>query len=106
MNQYERVFYKHCRNLVDKKHVIVAGDLNVCHTTLDYHIPKIHVKNSTTPSTTKKEQSNFSSFLKMGFIDTFRKLNPMVKKYSWYNVQRLGKEKNLGKRLDYFVVND
>jgi len=42
----------------------------------------------------------------MGFTDTFRKLNPNVRKYSWWNVQRLGREKNLGKRLDYFLIDN
>jgi exodeoxyribonuclease-3 len=87
--------------------VIVAGDLNVCHTVLDMHVPKVVRKyQGKHPSSTTKEKTNFEKFLNIGFVDTFRRLNPSTKKYSWYNIKRLGREKNLGKRLDYFLVSE
>lgn len=79
----------------------------MCHTVLDMHVPKIVRKHQGKhPSATRQERTNFESFLNVGFVDTFRRLNPKSKKYSWYNIKRLGREKNLGKRLDYFLVNE
>lgn len=42
----------------------------------------------------------------MGWVDTFRKLNPTVKKYTWWRIEYGDRERNIGKRLDYFLVNE
>lgn len=42
----------------------------------------------------------------MGWIDTFRKLNPEKKEYTWWRLQHGNRERNIGKRLDYFLVNE
>lgn len=58
---------------------------------MDYHIPKYVSPESKQQSYTPTERKSFQKLLNMGFTDTFRKLNPNVRKYSWWNVQRLGR---------------
>ena len=43
--------------------------------------------------------------MKKGWIDTFRKLNPDLRKYTWWRIEHKNRDRNIGRRLDYFLVN-
>lgn len=79
---YEVAFHKHCQWLKSKgKGVIIAGDLNVCHEELDIHLtPNSHKQ----PGYTAPERISFKNFLDKGWVDTFRKLNPGKREYTWW----------------------
>jgi exodeoxyribonuclease-3 len=84
------------------KGVIVCGDFNVSLEEIDIHVtPNTHKQ----PGFTAEERTSFKSFLNKGWIDTFRKLHPTQRAYTWWRIEHNNREKNIGKRLDYFLVN-
>lgn len=84
------------------KPVIFCGDLNVAHKEIDIKNPKANLRNA---GFTIEERTKFSELLDSGFIDTFRYLNPDVIKYSWWSYRFQSRAKNIGWRIDYFVVS-
>jgi exodeoxyribonuclease III len=85
-----------------KKTVIICGDLNVCHQEIDIARPK---GNEKTAGFTVEERDSFTKFLGTGWIDTYRKFYPKEVKYSWWSMRTGGRAKNIGWRLDYFLVD-
>ena len=86
-----------------KKPVIVCGDLNDAHKEIDLKNPKQNTKNA---GFTKEEREKFSTLLDSGFIDSYRYLYPNKIEYSWWSYMFHAREKNVGWRIDYFVVSD
>jgi exodeoxyribonuclease III len=84
VHKYEVAFQKYCEKLKQKgKGVIVCGDFNVSHEEIDIHVtPYTHKQ----PGFTPEERISFKKFLNKGWIDTFRKLNPGVRKYTWWRI--------------------
>lgn len=86
------------------KGVIVCGDLNVAHKEIDLKNPKTNRMN---PGFTDEERGKFSTLLDAGFTDTFRHFYPdMTDIYSWWSYRFQARQKNIGWRIDYFVVSD
>ena len=89
---------------VKNKGVIVCGDLNVAHKEIDLKNPKTNRHN---PGFTDEERGQFSNLLDRGFIDTFRHFYPdMTDIYSWWSYRFQARQKNVGWRIDYFVVSE
>lgn len=86
-----------------KKPVIYCGDLNVAHNEIDLKNPKSNRGNA---GFTDEEREKFTRLLDSGFTDTFRYLYPDTVKYSWWSYMMKAREKNIGWRIDYFVVSD
>lgn len=86
-----------------KKHVVLCGDLNVCHEEIDIAKPKGNEKSA---GFTKEEREGFSSFLTQGWTDSFRKKYPTKVQYSYWNLRSGARKINQGWRLDYFVIDD
>lgn len=81
--------------------LIICGDLNVAHEEIDLARPKDNKNNA---GFTKLERSFMSKFLNMGYIDAFRSLYPNERKYTWWS-NRVGvRARNIGWRIDYFVL--
>ncbi len=89
-------------DLKSHKNVIVCGDFNVAHQEIDIANPKSNQKNA---GFTKEERENFTKLLSSGFIDVFRKLNSDEIKYTWWNYMFTSRQRNIGWRIDYFLVN-
>lgn len=89
--------------LDQKKPVIYCGDLNVAHNEIDLKNPKSNRGNA---GFTDEEREKFTRLLDSGFTDTFRYLYPDTVKYSWWSYMMKAREKNIGWRIDYFVVSD
>ncbi|MDD3793939.1 MAG: exodeoxyribonuclease III [Candidatus Gracilibacteria bacterium] len=88
----------------NKKHIILAGDFNVIHTENDIKNPK-GKKNSI--CFLPVERDKFSHLLKHGYIDIFRHLNPDTNDiYSWWSYRIGYRERNIGWRVDYFLLNE
>lgn len=85
-----------------KKPVIFCGDLNVAHEEIDLKNPKT---NHQSAGFSDEERGKFTDLLQSGFVDTFRTLHPDTVKYSWWSYMFKAREKNVGWRIDYFVVS-
>jgi len=84
--------------------VILCGDLNVAHNEIDLKNPKTNRGN---PGFSDEERGKFTELLAAGFTDSFRLLYPDVTDaYSWWSYRFRAREKNIGWRIDYFVVSD
>lgn len=85
------------------KPVVICGDLNVAHQEIDLKNPKSNNGNS---GFTPEERQKMTELLEAGFIDTFRHLHPDVKDaYSWWSYMPKVRERNVGWRIDYFLVS-
>ena len=85
------------------KPVIYCGDLNVAHEEIDLKNPKT---NHHSAGFSDEERGKFTELLAAGFTDTFRALYPDKIEYSWWSYMMKAREKNVGWRIDYFVVSN
>jgi len=86
------------------KPVVVCGDLNVAHKEIDLTHPKSNVKNA---GFTPEERAKMTELLEAGYVDTFRHLYPDKKEaYSWWSYMGQARERNVGWRIDYFLVSE
>ena len=101
---WEDEIRKYLLQLNKTKPVIMCGDLNVAHKEIDLKNPKTNRKNA---GFTDEERGKMTELLESGFIDTFRKIYPDKKdEYSWWSYMAKSREKNIGWRIDYFIVSD
>ena len=101
--KWEDDFLSYIKELDKQKPVIFCGDLNVAHEEIDLKNPKTNHNN---PGFTDEEREKFSTLLQSGFKDTFRTLHPDDPTYSWWSYRFHAREKNIGWRIDYFVVSE
>ena len=100
---WEDEIRKYLLNLNKTKPVIMCGDLNVAHKEIDLKNPKTNTHNA---GFTIEERNKMTELLDAGFIDTFRYLYPDKEDaYSWWSYMRKAREKNVGWRIDYFIVS-
>ena len=85
-----------------KKPVVFCGDLNVAHKEIDLKNPATNHRN---PGFTDEERDGFSELLKRGFVDTYRYLHPDKVEYSWWSYRMRARDRNVGWRIDYFLVS-
>lgn len=100
--QFNNYFLGFCKKLEKTKPIIIASDFNVAHREIDLRNPKQNEKNA---GFTKKEREWFDSFLKKGFIDTFREFNSEPGNYTWWTYRNNARKRNIGWRVDYFVIS-
>ncbi len=100
---WEDALREYMTELDAKKPVIYCGDLNVAHEEIDLKNPKT---NHFSAGFSDEERAKFSELLATGFTDTFRALYPDAVAYSWWSYMYHAREKNVGWRIDYFVVSD
>lgn len=101
--EWEAALREYIRKLDSRKPVVYCGDLNVAHSEIDLKNPK---SNHQSAGFSDEERGAFSDLLAVGFTDTFRKLYPDKVEYSWWSYMMKAREKNVGWRIDYFVVSD
>ena len=101
---WEDEIRKYLLKLNSKKQVIMCGDLNVAHKEIDLKNPKTNRGNA---GFTEEEREKMTKLLDAGFIDTFRYIYPdKTDCYSWWSYMGHAREKNIGWRIDYFIVSD
>jgi exodeoxyribonuclease-3 len=100
--KWDRDFLAYLKNLEKKKPVIFCGDLNVAHTEIDLANPKANVRNH---GFTIEERNGFTAFVNAGFLDTFRQFEPGGRHYTWWSVFGGARSRNVGWRLDYFLIS-
>ena len=100
---WEEALRAYLVSLDQKKPVIYCGDLNVAHNEIDLKNPKSNRGNA---GFSDEERGAFSQLLKCGFTDSFRYLYPdRTDAYSWWSYMFSAREKNVGWRIDYFLVS-
>ncbi|HBG02860.1 MAG TPA: exodeoxyribonuclease III [Firmicutes bacterium] len=91
-------------DLSSQKPVIVCGDLNVAHREVDLKNPSTNRKNA---GFSDEERGKFSELLESGFIDTYRHFYPdKTDAYTWWSYFSNARERNIGWRIDYFLVSE
>lgn len=101
---WEDEIRKYLKKLEETKPVIYCGDLNVAHEEIDLKNPKTNRHNA---GFTDEERSKMTELLNSGFTDTFRFLYPNRENaYSWWSYMGHSREKNVGWRIDYFIVSN
>ena len=101
--EWEDALRRHLMELDQKKPVIYTGDLNVAHEEIDLKNPD---DNHFSAGFSDEERAKFSELLEAGFSDSFRVLYPEQEKYTWWSYRTKARERNVGWRIDYFVVSD
>ena len=100
---WEDEFRKYIKSLEKSKPVIVCGDFNVAHKEIDIKNAKANRGNA---GFTDEERDKFTALLDAGFIDTFRYFHPDEEfHYTWWSYRAGVREKNIGWRIDYFIVS-
>jgi exodeoxyribonuclease-3 len=102
--EWEDLFRDFLKALNKIKPVILCGDLNVAHEEIDIKNPKTNRNNA---GFTDKERSKMTELLGAGFIDAFRLLYPeKTDAYTWWSYFASARDRNIGWRIDYFVVSE
>ncbi|MBT2723611.1 exodeoxyribonuclease III [Bacillus sp. ISL-46] len=94
----------HLKELDKLKPVVLCGDLNVAHQEIDLRNPKSNNGNS---GFTQEERGKMTSLLAEGFVDSYRHFNPEKEgAYTWWSYMAKVRKKNIGWRIDYFIVSE
>ena len=100
---FYRRFLDVARNYMESgKEVIVTGDFNTAYAEIDLARPKENVNHS---GFMPEEREGLGEFFSAGLVDTFRALHPETIKYTWWDMVTRAKERNVGWRIDYFMVS-
>lgn len=100
---WEDAFRNYLVTLNKNKPVILCGDLNVAHKEIDLKNPQSNRKNA---GFTDEERAKFQELLDAGFIDTFRYFYPDIPDmYTWWSYITKARDRNVGWRIDYFIVS-
>lgn len=84
-------------------HLIISGDVNICHREIDIHNPK---GNANSSGFLPEERAWVGKFLDTGYVDTFRHFNQEPHHYTWWSYRAGAKQKNLGWRIDYHFATE
>ena len=82
--------------------LIICGDYNICHEAIDIHDP---IRNKNVSGFLPEERAWLGGFIKSGFVDSFRYLNPEPHNYSWWSYRANARNNNKGWRIDYALVS-
>jgi exodeoxyribonuclease III len=99
---WDRLFLEHLQTLEQTKPVITCGDFNVAHKEIDLKNPKTNTRNA---GFTIEERTAFENYIQAGFIDTFREFNQEPDQYTWWSYRMAARERNVGWRIDYFLIS-
>ncbi len=101
--EFDEKIHEYLNSLRERKPVILCGDFNVAHKEIDLANPKQNVKNA---GFTPEERAWMDRFLQDGYIDTFRMFTKEGGHYTWWTYRFKARERNIGWRVDYFVVSE
>jgi exodeoxyribonuclease III len=101
---WDAAFLNYLKNLEKSKPVVVCGDFNVAHQAIDLARPKENYNKAA--GYMQAEIDGMNAFVGAGLLDSFRALNPELVKYSWWSYRAGAREKNVGWRIDYFLVSE
>lgn len=102
--KWDADFLNYLKGLMKKKPLILTGDLNVAHEPIDLARPEPNYNK--TAGYTQVEIDGFKNMLSAKLIDSFRQLHPEKVAYSFWNQRFNARERNVGWRIDYFMVDE
>jgi len=105
---YKLEFYAYLLEICDRMHeagqqIVICGDFNTAHQEIDL---KNHKQNENTTGFLPDERAWIDKYLEHGFVDSFRELYPDREQYSWWTYRANARQRNIGWRLDYFLVSE
>ena len=101
--QWEDAFRDYVLGLAARKGVVICGDMNVAHEEIDLKNPATNHFNA---GFSDEERAKMTELLAAGFRDSWRDAHPGEAKYSWWSYRMAARERNVGWRIDYFLVSD
>ena len=101
---WDKAFCSYLKEMEKKKAVIVCGDFNVAHRSLDLARPKQNYNRSA--GFMQEEIDGMDRYSSERLVDTYRLLNPDAVKYSWWSYRAGARAKNIGWRIDYVLVSE
>jgi len=102
---WDLAFFEYLKGLEKKKPIVVCGDFNVAHKEIDLARPKPNYNKSA--GFTQKEIDGMDRYTQGGFVDTFRYFYPdQTDSYSWWSYRAGARGRNVGWRIDYFMVSE
>jgi exodeoxyribonuclease-3 len=101
---WDAAFLAYLKNLENHKPVVVCGDFNVAHRAIDLARPKENYNKAA--GYMQEEIDGMNAFTSAGLLDSFRTMHPETVKYSWWSYRAGAREKNVGWRIDYFLVSE
>lgn len=101
--RWEDAFRGYLKQLELTKPVVVCGDMNVAHEEIDLKNP---ATNHFSAGFSDEERGKMTELLSAGFVDTWRFQHPQDVKYSWWSYRMAARERNVGWRIDYFLVSE
>ena len=101
--KWEDDFRAYVSGLAEKKGVVICGDMNVAHEEIDLKNPSTNHFNA---GFSDEERGKMTELLDAGFCDSWRMQHPDEAKYSWWSYRMQARERNVGWRIDYFLVSD
>jgi len=100
--QYMADFQNYINELKNEvPNLIICGDYNICHQAIDIHDP---IRNAKVSGFLPEEREWLDTFMKNGFLDSFRMLNPEPHHYSWWSYRANARNNNKGWRIDYNLI--
>lgn len=100
--EWDKAYLTYMCELQQQKPVLLCGDLNVAHAEIDLARPK---ENRGKKGFTDEERAGLTAYLDAGFVDTFRHYNQEGDNYTWWSPWGGARERNVGWRIDYFLVS-
>ena len=101
--RWEDDFRAYVSGLAARKGVVICGDMNVAHEEIDLKNPATNHFNA---GFSDEERAKMTELLGAGFVDSWRFQHPEEVKYSWWSYRMRARERNVGWRIDYFLVSD
>lgn len=101
--EWEDAFRNYVSGLAERKGVIICGDMNVAHEEIDLKNPSTNHFNA---GFSDEERGKMTELLAAGFCDSWRSQHPGEAKYSWWSYRMNARERNVGWRIDYFLVSE
>ena len=99
---FNNALFEYAKKLADNKSTIICGDFNIAHKAIDLANPKANEKN---PGFSIEERNWMDRFINTGWVDTFRLFNQQPDQYSWWSYRFNARSKNIGWRIDYFIID-
>lgn len=101
--RWEEAFRAYVSGLAERKGVIICGDMNVAHEEIDLKNPATNHFNA---GFSDEERAMMTELLGAGFTDSWRSQHPGEAKYSWWSYRMDARGRNIGWRIDYFLVSN